>query len=472
MTAVATPPGLGGATAYDDPAVADAAARRDVGAYMAALDAMRLRKLRHQLHWCFGNDYFHGRMRQAGIADPREIDTMAAFRGLPAFMTKADHRESQAQSRERHGHPFGMHLCAPVEDVVHVAGTSGTTGLPTFYLFTRPDLENAYTTLHRLWRAAGIRRGDTVLHLFGLSIWVAGTTMMQSLEAFGARPIPLGAEAGVGKALQYLQMCRPRVVMATPSMLRFLIERAPAELGCDVRTLGVEVIVAGGEPGLAIPEVRRALFEGFGCPVFDMAAGAWHNAALDCGGPVHQGLHFHAEDLCFRYDLVDPETREPLPLEDGATGEAIHTALAYQAAPALRYATGDVMQLRVGECPHCGFFGARYGFAGRADDLLNIAGVKIYPSAVQEVVNTHAPAVSGAMEIQLDQRPPRVVPPLRLVVEAGPGVAAGEWGALASRLEDSIHARLRVRSQVRVVGAGELGRSQLKTRLIRVLDPQ
>ena len=458
----------GNTTRYADPAVDDAMLRRDAGAYMAALDALRMRKLHHQLAYCFANEYYGPRMRQAGIADPADIATIDAFRALPAFLTKADHRASQAESRERYGHPFGMHLCAPLEKVIHVAGTSGTTGLPTFYLFTKQDLQNAYVTLHRLWRAAGIRPGDTVLHLFGLSIWVAGTTMMQSLEDYGARPIPLGAEAGVTKALYYLETCRPRVVMATPSMLRLLLERARSERGTDARGFGIEVIVAGGEPGLAIPEVRRSLTEGFGAPIFDMAAGAWHNAALECGGPVHQGLHYHAEDLCFRYDLVDPETRAPLPLVDGAVGEAIHTALDYQAAPALRYATGDVMQLRVGECPHCGMFGARYAFVGRADDLLNVAGVKIYPAAIQEVVNTFAPAVSGSMEIVLDQPPPRVAPPVRITIEASSDVPRDDWPALAARVEERLHQALRVRCEVTLVDENQIVRSGLKTKLIRV----
>ncbi len=463
MNQAAPPP------AWHGTAIADAVARRDTGAYMAALDELRITKLRSQLAYCFANPYYGARMRQAGIAAAREVDTISAFRALPAFMTKADHRASQAESRERKGHPFGMHLCAKLEDVIHVAGTSGTTGLPTFYLFTQQDLDNAYVTLHRLWRAAGIRRGDTVLHLFGLSIWVAGITMMQSLEVYGARPIPLGAEAGVTKALQYLETCRPRVVMATPSMLRLLIERARSDLGRDACGFGVEVIVAGGEPGLAIPEVRQALMDGFGAPIFDMAAGAWHNAALECGGPAHQGLHYHAEDLCFRYDLVDPETRAPLPLVDGAVGEAIHTALQYEAAPALRYATGDVMQLHLGECPHCGLFGARYAFVGRADDLLNVAGVKIYPAAVQEVVSGFAPALSGSMEIMLNRAPPRVVPPLRLTVEAGLAVPGDDWPALRARVEQRVHEALKVRCEVTIVGTNQLQRTGLKTKLIRVL---
>src|SRR5690606_331142 len=252
-----------------------------------------------------------------------------------------------------------------------------------------------------------MRPADSVLQLFGLSIWVAGTTIPQALEAYGARPIPLGAEAGVSKALQYIKMCRPRAICGTPSMIGYLIDRAPKELGCDFRSLGVEIIIAAGEPGMAIPNYRKRIQEGSGARVYDMTGGAWLNSAMECGGPDHQGMHYLAEDYCFRYDLVDPETRKPIPLVDGAVGEAIHTALEYEAAPALRYATGDVLQLKVGECPHCGMFGSRFYFQGRADDLMNVSGVKVYPSAVKEVVESFTPDVTGKMQIILDAPPPR-----------------------------------------------------------------
>lgn len=451
------------------PALAGSCDSRDPIAYMESLNALRMRKLALQLPYCFKNEYYGAKMREAGVNDPRDIRTIDDFRALPALLTKALHRESQRESLERYGHPFGMHLCAALEDVIHVAGTSGTTGLPTFYLFTRKDLDLTYLTIGRTFKMAGLRRGDTILQLFGLSIWIAGTTMVQAAEAYGARPIPLGAEAGVTKALQYIQMCRPRALFATPSMLSHLIDRAPEQIGRPLSEWGIEIVMTGGEPGMAIPAVRKRLQEGTGAKIFDVSSGAWTNATCECGGPEHNGMHYLAEDYCFRYDLVDPETRKPLPLVDGAIGEAIHTALEYEAAPALRYATGDILQLRVGECPHCGHFGSRFYFLGRADDLMNISGVKVYPTAVKEVIETFSPDISGKMQIILDRPLPRVVPPLNVTVEAASSLAAAEWERLAERIEAKVHLLLKIRTKVKVVSAGSIETSNLKTKLVHVL---
>jgi phenylacetate-CoA ligase len=135
---------------------------------MAVVNQLRFEKIRKQIRYCFDNEYFGARFRDAGVSHPAEIESFEQFRSLPPFMTKASHRETQQQSLEKYGHPFGLHLTAPLEHVMHVAGTSGTTGLPTFYLFTRRDLERTYLTLGRMFEAAGIRPGDSVLHLFGL----------------------------------------------------------------------------------------------------------------------------------------------------------------------------------------------------------------------------------------------------------------------------------------------------------------
>jgi len=448
------------------PAHAAAVAARDPIAYMESLNELRMYKLRDQLAYCFNNEYYNAKMRDAGITDAADVRTIDDFRSLPAFMTKAWHRQSQQDSLDKYGHPYGMHLCAPLEKVIHVAGTSGTTGLPTFYLFTAKDLELTYLTIGRTFEAAGIRPGDTILQLFGLSIWVAGTTMIQAAEAYGARPIPLGAEAGVTKALQYIEMCRPRVLFATPSMLSHLIARAPEQLGRPLNTCGIEIVLSGGEPGLAIPAFRKRIQEGTGARIFDMSSGAWTNATSDCGGEHHNGLHYFAEDYCFRYDLVDPETRKPLPLVDGMVGEAIHTALEYEAAPALRYASGDMMKLAVGECPNCGRFGTRFNFVGRADDLMNVQGVKIYPSAIKEIVETFSPDISGQMQIILDAPLPRVIPPINITIEAGAALPAGSWDDLAQKIEAQVHLALKVRLRVKMVAPGSLATSNLKTKLL------
>lgn len=442
---------------------------RDPAEYQAGLDRIRWDKLQRQIRYVFGNeDYYRQRFLDAGITRPDDIRSLDDFRRLPAFLDKARHRQSQEESLERYGHPFGLHLTAPLEQVVHVAATSGTTGQPTFYAFTRRDQDITNIVLGRLFAAAGIRPGDTVLHGFGLSLWLAGVTWLQALEAYGARPIGVGAEGGIPKILRYIQYTRPKALFATPSLLAQLIERAPAEIGVPVGQLGIQVLFCTGEPGVGIAAIRNRLTSAFGARIYDATGGAWHNATVSCGGAEYHGMHHLAEDYCFRYDLVDPETRAPLPLVNGAIGEAIHTGLEYQAAPAFRNATGDIVRIRVGECPHCGHFGTRMEIIGRADDMLNVKGAKVYPSAVQDVVAAFQPAVSGQIRIRLDGPPPRVEPPLKVVVEAGEGTGEADWPDLAKRIEQRSREILAIRPSVTVVPFGSLPRSAQKTKLIEI----
>ncbi|MEL0083518.1 MAG: phenylacetate--CoA ligase family protein, partial [Gammaproteobacteria bacterium] len=233
--------------------------------YLANQAQLKFAKLRGQIAYVFENsEFYRSRLQAAGVSDPRDVDSMEAFRALPVIMTKADHRSSQADSLARLNHSFGMHLCAPLEEVIHVAATSGTSGDPTFYTFTRKDLQTTQQIFGRLFRMATIRPGDTVLSAFGLSMWLAGVTVIQALEAYGARPIGVGAEAGIAKILRYIQLTRPRVLMATPSLASHLIECSEAEIGMPVGALGIEVLACAGEPGAGIPAVRQRLMDAYG----------------------------------------------------------------------------------------------------------------------------------------------------------------------------------------------------------------
>ena len=153
-----------------------------------------------------------------------------------------------------------------------------------------------------------------------------------------------------------------------------------------------------------------------------------------------------------------------------AVGEAIHTGLEYEAAPAFRNATGDILKLAVGECPGCGRFGVRMSIVGRADDMLNVKGVKVYPSALQDVVQLFQPRASGQLRIRLDGPPPRVEPPLRLVVEAGAQLAEADWPALGDDIARRCREVLAIRPKVTVVTFGALPRSNQKTKLIEIAD--
>ncbi|MCK7474895.1 MAG: hypothetical protein MZV49_18265 [Rhodopseudomonas palustris] len=121
---------------------------RDPAEYQAALGVYRFEKLKQQIRHVWSNtDYFQPRLIAAGLSSPDDIRSLDDFRRLPAMLDKASHRQSREDSLARYGHPFGLHLTVPIEQAVHLAATSGTTGQPTFYVFSPRDLEISHRVL-------------------------------------------------------------------------------------------------------------------------------------------------------------------------------------------------------------------------------------------------------------------------------------------------------------------------------------
>ncbi len=176
-------------------------------------------------------------------------------------------------------------------------------------------------------------------------------------------------------------------------------------------------------------------------------------------------MHVVSPEHCIWADLVDPVTKEPLPLEDGAVGEGIITAFDHQAGPAFRYAFGDILELFTEPCT-CGAAGWRFKIHGRVDDVLNVKGIKVYPAAVRNVVNSFRPRTTGEMRVVLDSAPPRVEPPLKVKVEYAAGLAEGDREALRVELVEKLKGRLRFTPKILMVEPDSLERSTLKGKLI------
>jgi phenylacetate-CoA ligase len=128
----------------------------------------------------------------------------------------------------------------------------------------------------------------------------------------------------------------------------------------------------------------------------------------------------------------------------------------------MRYAFGDVYQVSLKGCPHCGHPWPRFNFFGRLDDLLIVKGVNLYPAGVRDVVMSFAPKVTGEMRIILDTPPPRVVPPLRMKVEYGRGISESDAGALGDEIAQAIGAKLRVTPKIEMVRPGSLPKDPAK----------
>jgi phenylacetate-CoA ligase len=377
------------------------------------------------------------------------------------------HRKAQEESLQSAGHPFSSFLCAEPEEIVAVSSTSGTTGSPTFYPFTARDVEITDLLWQRALEFVGVRAGDRVIQGFGLSMYLAGLPLVRALERMGATPIPVGAESGSEKLLRMLQIVRPRVLACTPSYAEHLMERTQDVLGADAADLGIEIIVCAGEPGAGLPEVRSKLENGWGARVFDLLGGA--HGIMMASAPVseYHGMYVLGDDFSVSTQLVDPVTREPIDEVDGAIGERVKTSLEWGGTPPLRYSVGDVYQIFTEAAPS-GPPGKRIKVLGRVDDLLIIKGVKLYPAAVKDLVNSFVPEVTGELRIVLDAPPPRVTPPLRVRVEAGVDPESEAGAGLAARIATAMHHRLTVRPHVELVPAGSLPRSTHKQKILEI----
>jgi phenylacetate-CoA ligase len=429
------------------------------------LAELRDRRVRETVAYCAERSRFYReRLAEAG-AEPGDIGGVADLERLPILLDKERERELQERSRAEDGHPFGEHLCTPLERVVAVASTSGTTGAPTFYAFTEEDVVTTDELWGRALRLVGVRPGDTVLHGFGLSMFLAGYPLARAVERMGARIVPIGAEAGSERLLRMAELVRPRVLLCTPSYATYLAEQAPAVLGRPADALGIEIICCAGEPGAGLPEVRAHIQAAFGARLHDMLGGAHGVMCASCASDEYAGMHVLGEDAAVVTQLVDPETKAPVPVADRAIGERVKTSLRWRAQPQLRASVGDVYELLTGPCA-CGMSGPRVRVIGRTDDLLIVKGVKVYPAAIRNLVQELAPRATGELRVVLSAPGPRVEPPLRLTVERGAGVDEDGGGGLAQEIAHRMHQRMAVRPEVTVVPAGTLERTALKTSLI------
>jgi phenylacetate-CoA ligase len=380
-------------------------------------------------------------------------------------MNKVLDRESQEQTREKEGHPFGEYLCVSPKEVRAIHSTSGTTGQPVFEAFSKHDIQVQNEVLARTFWRAGLRPGDYVLHVTGLSMWLAGIVPLRAYEYMGLGGIPIGAESGVSRVLDFAKLIKAKGMFCIPSFADYMIRKAPEIAGVQARELGIKTIIAVGEPGAGIPETRRRLMEGFDAKVFDSTGGIWGFGGISCDSDEYQGIHLVCEDYHY-LDIVDPETKKPIDMSGGVgIGELVHTALEWEAAPSFRYALGDIIELTTEPCS-CGRPGMRMRFKGRADDLIIVKGVNVFPAAIKGVVDSFIPKVTGEMRIVLGAPPPRVEPPLRLKVEYGPGVEGEAREEVRLQLEQAISARLRVRPAIELVPPNSLPKDPSKKAIL------
>ena len=428
---------------------------------------LQFENLKKQLIRCYEqSSYYKNKFGKAKV-NPHKLRSLEEYAAYP-FFDKEEERISQEESKEKLGHCFGMHIVCDPKKVIRISSTSGTTGKPTFTGYTQKDREAVNETGARcMWRI-GARPGDVILHAFVLSMWIAGAPVVDLIQNVGCCAVPIGALTGVERFSQIAKEVFPVQLNCTPSYAEYLIKKLPERVGINARELEIKRITLAGEPGGSVAHIRQGIEEGFGAKVYDMigSTGAAFCSSMSCD--AHEGMHFLAEDYCL-FEVVDPKTLEPLPLEDGVEGEIVTTGLEKECAPLPRWRDKDIVQVFTNPC-ECGKPGFRFIVKGRADDMLLIRGVNVYPYAVKDVVMEFSPKVTGNIRIVLDNSPPVVSPPLPLRVEYTPALAKEQIKTIAQEIEDRIHNLLRFRAKVEMIPPGKLSETISATHKSNLLE--
>jgi phenylacetate-CoA ligase len=396
--------------------------------------------LREQLAYLQAASSFYAeRLRGAdvrGVADlPR----------LP-FTTKEELRAGQQRDP-----PLGVHLCAPRERLVRIHVTSGTTGDPVAVGFTRSDHERNSAIGGEAFAIAGLRPDDVVAHCLNYALYAGGIADHMALEANGATVVPVGTGQS-RRLLELIPKLGITAIFGTLSFPAYLAAKA-REAGIDPTALGIRHIVTAGEPGAGLAAVRAEIETAWGAGVADTfgMSDMWSTMGGACG--ESDGLHLTTARHAV-LELVDPQSGEPLTLEDGAYGELVWTHLQREASPLLRYRSGDLARVWTSRCA-CGRATPRIRIDGRRDDMLRVQAVNVYPQAIGAVLAEDPRLGRHCVVAEGDP----IEPPLRVYVEAPDGV---DPDALAERLRDA----LRTRFEVTRLEPGALPVAEHKTRTV------
>jgi phenylacetate-CoA ligase len=371
------------------------------------------------------------------------------FESIP-FTTKQQLVDDQESNP-----PFGSNLTFPIESYTRIHQTSGTAGKPILWLDTRESWDWWLQCWGEVFKGAGVRRGDRVYVAFSFGPFIGFWAAFEAAQRLGVMVISGGAQS-TEQRVQSIFLREPTVLVCTPTYALRLAEVARQQ-GMDMNRSAIRITVHAGEPGASIPETRKRIEEAFGAKTFDHVGMTEMGAyGFEC---EHQsGLHINEEE--FIAEVIDPRTA--LPVDDGQKGELVLTNLGRVGMPLIRYRTGDLCVISRERCA-CGRRWARLvgGVLGRADDMITIRGVNVFPSAVENVVRRYPEVVEFSIEVFRQ----REMHELRLKVEI-----AGEADGVMERLAQAISNDLRIRAHIERVPDGSLPRFELKSRRLTFVE--
>ena len=412
------------------------------------MEALQLERLQQTVARVWQVPFYKERLSNTGVR-PEDIRSLADITQIP-FTMKDDLRQN---------YPYGL-LATPMEDIVRIHASSGTTGKPTVVGYTADDLDNWSECMARLISMVGVTRGDIAQVAFGYGLFTGALGLHYALEKVGAAVIPISS-GNTEKQLMMMRDLGTTTLICTPSYAMYLAESAEkmgiaGELRLKYGLFGGEGSSLGFRAEL---EAKMGILasENYGLSEV-MGPGVSGNCHLK------HGLHI-CEDH-FLCEIIDPETGRILPY--GEYGEMVITTITKQGQPLLRYRTRDITRI-IPEACACGRTTLRMEpVQGRSDDMLIIRGVNVFPTQIEEVL-MRIPEIGNHYEIIVDRS--HHLDTLEVRVELTDGallVRFAELEALQGRIRQQLRSTLSLDAKITLMEPNTLQRFEGKAK--RVTD--
>jgi phenylacetate-CoA ligase len=415
------------------------------------LEALQLRRLKNVVERVYHLvPFYRRRLDEAGYK-PGDLQTLADMEHLP-FTTKQDIRDN---------YPFGL-FAVPMEQVVRLHASSGTTGKSTPVGYTARDLDTWGELIARVLAAGGVHGGDIVHVAYGYGLFTGGLGFHYGVERLGAAVIPVSG-GQTRRQIMLIQDFAPNVICCTPSFALYLAE-VGREIGVDFKDTKLRVGFFGAEPwSEAMRQEIEAQLHLDALDIYGLSEIMGPGVGVECL-EAKKGLHLFEDH--FLPEIIDPVTLKRLP--PGETGELVFTTLTKEAFPLIRYRTRDVTDLDYTPC-RCGRTMVRMSrIKGRSDDMLIIRGVNVFPSQIESVL-MDVPGVAPHYQLIVDRE--GLLDTLEVAVEVDETVFSDEvkqLQKLAKTIEARIKDYLTVSVKVRLVEPRTIPRSEGKAQ--RVID--
>ncbi|NLU09871.1 MAG: phenylacetate--CoA ligase [Tepidanaerobacter acetatoxydans] len=332
------------------------------------LRSYQFEKLKETIDRVYHNvESYRQKMQERGII-PEDINSLEDLKLLP-FTTKQDLRDN---------YPYNM-FAVPLEEIIRIHASSGTTGKPTVVGYTRRDIANWAELIARCLTMGGGKRESVVQISYGYGLFTGGLGFHYGAEKLGAVVVPTSG-GNTRRQVMLMKDLKTEILACTPSYALCIAETLE-EMGIKHEELNLKAGIFGAEPWS--DNMRKELESKLGLKALDIyGLSEVIGPGVACECMEQQGLHIF-EDF-FIPEIIDPITEEPLP--EGERGELVITTIDKEGLPVIRYKTRDITSISYEHCP-CGRTHARIEkLLGRTDDMLIIRGVNVFPSQIESAL--------------------------------------------------------------------------------------